>query len=59
VEFKLNATTTAHKVQKRQMLVPSQTQIHKKFIASLLRRRNQEEKEKRRRSRRQRKTNKP
>jgi len=38
VEFKLNATTTAHKVQKRKMLVPSQTQIHTKFIASLLRR---------------------
>lgn len=39
------------------MLVPSQTQIHTKFIASLLRRKNQKEKEKGRRSRRQRKTN--
>jgi hypothetical protein len=46
VKFKLNATTTAHKVQKRKMLVPSQTQIHTKFIASLLRRKKKKGKRK-------------
>jgi hypothetical protein len=36
VEFKLNATTTAHKVQKRKILAPSQTQIHKKNHCKLI-----------------------
>ncbi len=33
--------------KKEKILVPSQTQIHKKFISSLLRRKNQEENRKR------------